>query len=545
MAYRRFSISTKGPTRDASWNPRVLCLGSRFPEVPAVDSYAVQLLIGWFMREIIEGSEEPDRRAWHALLAAQVMAIAAVGCYCAWSQRYLYADGAGFFLSLLQNRDVADWFPARQFAHLLTQYPAVFLVRSLGCRDVNLIGQTYGATLFLLPTVGLLLTWWAARKAPGQFLVFPMLSHAILFLDTSFVIFCETHVAVMLFWPVLYLLLYCNPLTVLRSALLLGLTILATHTYESYLFLVWPLMFAVVRRGRTAWMERRYGEVLTCAVCGLALLNSFAVALHSTIIPFDATNRGNFAISFLVHLAYPPVWFSLMAITSALWCVIFPGRVRGWRVAQFLTAGSGLLVAVLPVAGFVVPPLQYSARVQALYVPLILGGLAIVTMSAVRSMPAVSKERSAALWRLTATACAVAVIFHCGATVQWNRYRSVFLKELAENRGIIPYERCSMSGTAIDELARHGDWASIVRDLVEHPVPVLRPLVIAQFNWDWAMPSLSIAFSALNSESVSTIISAPDWTEWQPFDLRNPDAIPDLIDYGVPTVLGQHGSARQ
>lgn len=470
----------------------------------------MEALIRHFRQKVINGPGGMDAGAWPALMAIQLLTLAALGCYCAWSQRYLFADGSLNFLGILRTRTVVDWFPAREFAHLVTELPAIFLLRNLGCRDVNLVGLTYGATLFFVPVGGLFVTWWAARQAPGHYLAYPMLSHSILFLDTSFLIFSEIYVAVSLFWCLLYLLMFSERLNVVRSGLLIGCAVLATRTYECYLFLSWLLVLAAWLRGRTAWTGSTYGELATCGICMLLFLTAFVVSLYSTIVPRDPANRGDFARAMLEHLGYPPVWFSLMVIACALWCLFWPGRKRGWRVIWFLTIACGIAVAVLPVAGVVMPWFQYTSRVQSVYVPLVLGGLVLLNRPAASSASAHRTTGQADLWRLTAWTCSVAVVFHIAATMQWNRYRSVLMHELVEHRGVIAFDQ-----TAAREF---------------------------EFNWGWAMPCLSVTLSALNLGSVSTIIENPDpKAGWQPFDPRNPGAIPDLREYGISVVVHERG----
>jgi hypothetical protein len=182
-----------------------------------------------------------------------------------------------------------------------------------------------------------------------------------------------------------------------------------------------------------------------------------------------------------------------------------PGPLRGSRWVWFVTIACGSVVAVLPLVGVVRPWLQYAARVQGLYVPLILGGLAALDRYAIWPASANRTKCHAQLWRLTAWTCAVTVFFHCGATNQWNRYRAVIVQELAEHRGLIAFERSAAPSY--------------------------------EFNWGWTMPSLSIALSALNLGSVSAIIENPDSPRWQPIDPENPATLPDLRPYGVPTVL--------
>src|SRR5690348_8721248 len=184
-----------------------------------------------------------DRRAWLTLVVAPFMALAAVNGYCVLSQRYLVQDGSYFFLIILRGHGYGMWDHARDYANLLTQFPAVALIRDAGCRDVKWIGLAFGAALFFLPIAGLLLAWWAARQAPRHYLLYPLLSYAILFQDAGLFIISESHVAAALFWPMLYLLLLSERLTIVRSAVLIGLAIAAIRSFEIYLFLSWLLLF--------------------------------------------------------------------------------------------------------------------------------------------------------------------------------------------------------------------------------------------------------------------------------------------------------------
>lgn len=506
-----------------------------------VPYHARRSLIDWIMQQMIEGLGTTScRRPWHVLMAVQLLAFAVLGCYRTWSQEHLYADGAHYFLGLLEHRAVADWYSARQFAFLVTQWPTVFLLRDLGCRDINLVCLTYGATLFLLPLIGILPAWWAARRAPGEYLVYPILSQSMLFLDTSFFIISETHVAAAIFWPLLYLLLFSERWTMGRAMLLIGLAVLATRMYESYLFLAWPLLFVAWRRGQSAWSAGRRADSLICGVCGLLFLTGFAVALYFTIFPRDPFQQGIFAVSLLAHVAYPPVWFSLLSLAGVLWCLLFPERRCCWRMMHKLTIGCGLFVALLPICGFVVPGLQFVARVQSLYLPLVLGGLAI--MRYYDKLPPTTTNRSVELFRLASWACAVAVVFQSGAVAQWNGYRSILSRELARNRGVIDYDESAMAGPMLEKLVEREYVSYWLCEFAQHPGNVLKQLELAQFNFGIGgyMPSLSVALSALNLGEVTTIINSPDSLRWQAFDARDLASIPDLREYGVPTVLDQH-----
>lgn len=472
---------------------------------------------------------------WNMLLLAQLASFALIGFYSTWTQRYLYGDGANFFLRLLKYQKVSDWFPARYFSHVLTQFPAVFLLGNLGCRDVGAVGATYGATLYLLPLVGLLLTWWAARQAPQDCLVYPLITSSVLYLDVSGFIISESSMAVSLFWPILYLLLFSKRLTMIRTLVLIGLSVLVTHTYECYIFLAWPLILVAAQRGRVAWMARKYGELIACSCCGLLMLAAFAISLQSVLIPQDEGSRANFAISVLLHLLYPPVWFSLLTLISTLWCIFLPESQRGRRLMRSALIVSGITVSLLPVAGIVAPSMQYISRIQVLYVPLLMGMAVALRTSFWRPNPSTSVGQQDRLWMLAAGACLVASVFQAVSTFRWDCYRTVLIQELSERRGVISYDQSAVSVPEIERLGQSEGRTALWNQFISDPRRFAHRIELCQFDWGWATPSLCVALSALNLGSISTIVCAPGTPGWQPFDPRQADSIPDLRAYGVST----------
>jgi hypothetical protein len=90
---------------------------------------------------------------------------------------------------------------------------------------------------------------------------------------------------------------------------------------------------------------------------------------------------------------------------------------------------------------------------------------------------------------------------------------------------------------------RHRGWAENVAAVsqLEAATLSLPRYAVIQFSdgFEWSRPSLSVALSALNLGSVSTIVAAPVATKWQPFDPRDITKRPDLRDYGIPVVIQQ------
>jgi hypothetical protein len=124
-----------------------------------------------FMPDLDDRVRMTSRGAWTALVAAELVALAVLACCNTISQRYLYGDGASFFLALLKNRSITHYDWARYFAHVVTQFPTVFLLKNLGCRDVNLTGMTYACARVclcsLLPSRSTRPSFHAIRRSGG------------------------------------------------------------------------------------------------------------------------------------------------------------------------------------------------------------------------------------------------------------------------------------------------------------------------------------------------------------------------------------------
>jgi hypothetical protein len=438
-----------------------------------------------------------------------VLLFIAVGCHAARSQRYLFADGANYFLTLLQTRDVSSFYPARQYAHWLTQFPTVVLLRDLGSTDVKLAGLTYGATIFLLPVLGLIAAWWSTRGSSVDYMLFPLLSHAILFLTGSFFATAESHVAPPLFWCLLLTFVASPRITPLRAALLVVLALAATRTYESFLFLSWPLLYAAARRASRAWAADAVFEAGACAASMFLLLCAAAVSLKSTIHPVDVGQRSEFMQGMMRHLSYPPVWFSLGALIVCVlcFCVRLPRASLTLLLLAVLSGGIAVCAVAVRSPESIKPVFQYHARVQDLYVTLLLGGT-LLLRRVPEHLSALPRQRRV-VWGVVVVTATVSATWQFVATRQWNAYRAALLTDLTEREGLIRFEDSCVSGT--------GDTGDR----------------LSQFNWNWAMPSLSVALGALNLDAVPAIVENRDVNEWEPFDPRVPEEIPRLEEYGV------------
>jgi len=90
--------------------------------------------------------------------------------------RFFFADGAFFFLQILEGRSV--FFPAegRAATYLLTQWPAPMMIAA-GCRDIQWLAWFFGAGLMLMPALihGTSILLLLRRKLKLQALVYIMM----------------------------------------------------------------------------------------------------------------------------------------------------------------------------------------------------------------------------------------------------------------------------------------------------------------------------------------------------------------------------------
>ncbi|MFO1045418.1 MAG: hypothetical protein U0941_26870 [Planctomycetaceae bacterium] len=457
----------------------------------------------------VDASDEACQRSWKALFIALLIAFSLLASVCTLTHRYLFADGAGFFLGLLTNQKVSDFFPTRYYTHVVTQLPTVVLLHDLGLRNATLAGLIYGANLFFLPMIGLSVTWWAAQRAPVHYLFFPFLSHAILTLTSSLMISNDSYPAVSVFWCLLYMLKFSDRLNLVRTALILTMAILSTRMYESFLFLAWPLVYVSWQRGRAAQRSRNRFEICICAISGLLFVVSAGVALYSTAFPFHAGNRGDFLRATGVHLAYGPVLFSLLILYGILWQIFLTRRPPGrffWR----LVVASGIVVAIAPVLGLHQPwTYQYASRVQSIYVPLLLGSLVAVNPPALAGCRVTSENQQSHLRKLLALTCLVTLVFQGAATWRWMNYRQDIVVALSKQRG----------------------------EFYSEPLDLPK-----EFEWGWAMPPLSVTLCAIDLGSIPTIIPNPELNGWAIFDAQKPAEFPDLSHYGISNDLSTRKS---
>lgn len=452
---------------------------------------------------------------------AQVALLGVLAAQMVLSQRYLFADGVFFHWRLMEFRSVFQWFPARRFSHLLTQWPTIAVMQWFDCHDMRLLSTIYGATQFLVPVAGLLAVAWAGRAAPSHFLLMPLLSASILTMTTSFVVFHESWVTIALFWLILHLLLFSVRMTWLRGIVLIAASTLVTRTYESFLFLSLPLFVAAALRARSAWRRRERWDAACCSASAVLAVVGAAISLREFLHPFDPQNRENFLIAVGQHLKYPPVWLTLGILLAFMLLTLGPSRLAGGRAATIFLTFLGICSLLQGLVPFIVPcqiepELQYVSRPQFLYVPFALGVLSIGLARWPDQFAPPSKEKRRKLEALAALMTVSAFLFQWGATMEWNRFRKAVLAEVEPARGVLAYEDSILNA---ENVARESS-------------PALSPCK-QRFQWSWTTPVFTAYSSALEHGRVRTVIANRAGLSWEPFDPHLMEPYAWMRNYGI------------
>ena len=171
-----------------------------------------------------------------AVLGLVVLPVAIV------SQSHLYADGAAFFVAILESGkvDVAGHTLARVGHHVMTQVAATAAMKC-GISSVRHLSWLYGIGLFYLP-------WFAYMLASLLFIRSKMILEAILVTMiyclltcfTSFFIISESHLGASLFVLTLATIVTCDLKRWPARMALLFLWLLSLSAYE-----FWAIFFPV------------------------------------------------------------------------------------------------------------------------------------------------------------------------------------------------------------------------------------------------------------------------------------------------------------
>jgi hypothetical protein len=378
------------------------------------------------------------------------------------SLQCLYADGSALFTHVLEQEDVVAWARSRYCANLVFQLPLLTALK-LGCTNLHLLQLAYGAGCFLPWVVSMALCYY---MAPQHFWLV-MLGCAFGHLNAAFLSVGECIIAHAFFWPVLFAVLFVRPLTLVAAIIMVNSSLVLLFSYESLLFLGPLLGFLALARifnvGEKNWSRVAFG------LSFVLLISAALIALNSVLHPQDPQNFSGFRTGLRSTLRIPTwttgwsfIWLFLMGVVC----------VRGKRFTEprFKLVIS-LMVAAIIVWGtwpLVAPTRlhvwrQYDCRPLQLMVPLAL----LIVAWAMTRKPGWFEWRRPYLVAFSASWLLAQSLWHISTTWQWNEFVGTFRGVLAAQKGPI-----YLHDTALNRPPVEGH--------------------VLTFDWDWAMPSLSI-----------------------------------------------------
>ena len=439
-----------------------------------------------------------------SLIALYLLSIA----YVVVTQRTFYADGAHYFLKLLEERSFiyGDDF-ARHYAHYVTQFPIVILIRIFDVKDIEILSYAFGLGLYFPQLISLWLCYSIARRKNIYFMLFPIIAIFGIYMNVSFMSVHESHVISNIFWPMLFYLVLKDELAWKDGIVLILLGVVFTRSYESALFLGSILLVVTVLTMRERWQKTSLRTKATWIILTALLVGSIVIAAYSIIFPRCPDNETAFLSSFSTIFEDLPAllsFFYILIISLSIFSRKFTESIF-YKAIFVLLACATAFISLTPLImpEFTKPYLQYPARVYMTYMLPLFSIVAYFVLKGTIIVPE-------GTWKKIAALVAVLVIgqtvWQTLATKQWDGFRHVFKDELAQHSGAVPFEDTILTQEMI------GDQ------------------LIEPMDWEWINPTLSIVWS--KHQNVKTIILNPPSSGWQPFDPLNVNSLPKIEGFG-------------
>jgi hypothetical protein len=487
----------------------------------------------------------PDFTRAACCLFGLMLAMAAV------TSRALYADGANWFLQVLEKQTFVPSLPCRMFSCAVIQWPLVLLIK-LGVTNLSALRFAFGVGCFLPWAIGL---WICHRLAP-RFFWLVLVGCAAGYLNAAFMAIGEHIVTHAFFWPPVFAILFVRPLTRFAAIALIGSATILLFSYESLAFLGPPLaatsLWRAVRGGERGWRRWTFiaATILFLTATGIAIQNVLHPLIPAQLSYFrdglqQIINSPGWTemwtagwVLLMVAMALPAEKISRIPFRHFLAAFAFVMTLVFWRqwgihLPRGITVPLALFVAVVFVlpefsrfinskigivllGGMVVlwglwpmlspmsvePYRQYYERSLNLVVPFSL--LPVAHILAFR--PRWLAGRQPVLISLAAALLFAQSLWHIGATWQWNKYIGTLKSVLASRAGPVEFGSTPLAAT-------------------------MNGFRVYRFDWSWANPSLSIALSSDGKIASLLLPSHPE--DWEPFKPLIPATLPDLSKFNV------------
>lgn len=403
------------------------------------------------------------------------------------------ADGAWYFMSILQSKDFTYIAWNRQFANYLTQWPLVASLR-LGLSSPGVLRLLFGLGHLLPFALAYAALKWQVRRGSEPALLYTYVFGILtITLSSDFVLMGEHQLLLPLAWPVLAFLMRPRLFNLAEWSLAVVLSFLLIRIYEPALVVFVCFFLVVFTSGRkdlkAALLQRNYGLILAVMLCMLCWLAGMRISVDGILHPRDPANRSAFAAA-IVHVVVNPV---LQMSAVSLVCFIAGMRFPKARLAWFAIAAFVAFGLYRERFSLFNAQVSFDSRVLILLLPILIALAAWI----LPKFP-LSARLSARDSRWFGAIFLCSIVVNVAGTNVWRDFAHK-VEALARGRddGLVP--------------------ASVHR-LDQSPL-----------GWVWAFPSLSIT---LGAPHVGSVLLNGENAGWQPFDPKTELPLPSFAGYG-------------
>ena len=448
------------------------------------------------------------------ILLASLVVVAALSVL---ALRGLVADGAYYFVVLLERRWPTTVEPGRIFAHLLTQWPLVVGLQA-GITDIPTLRYLHSLGLYYLAPVHLVLCYWMVPHAQRDALVWPLLSLFAGSLNAWFAAVTESHVLTFLFWPLALFLVYGRFADTHKLILFVLLSLATLLSYET--MAAQGLLLAGISLSRVKSSKTSTERTVWLSTTGV-FLAGVVIASYFALYPRKPANRAAFVSGVfrftgatIYDLNYPVLLsvLGLALVGGFFFCGSLKPRISGYLLGAFGTGAAAVAFAPIVLPESLRPLQQFQARAWIGFLPVALG---IAMLVARRWRPSPTGFRFALA---TVTLLAFAQLsWHICATGQWHGYTQVFKNDLRMHAGFVPFESSGLARTRVG--------MQVIRNL----------------TWEFTVQLMSIALAP--NGQVSTIIGVPggNWWPYDPDERNDPANFQRPMDAGSLPRLERYG----
>lgn len=409
-----------------------------------------------------------------------VLAIAA--------DRHLFGDASWFLVKLLSEGHVAIWtqhwpwdfYVSRIGTFSIFEGPTLLASRLLP-ENLRVLSAVFGASLFLHKPLSLAVCYWVAPDK--RFVLFPAASIFAATINAEMYICSETHLVISLFWMLLFLVVFSEPLTLQRRLFVIALSLPTVLCYETW------AVFGTVLAAASLWPAFRRGAGRTDRAFRVCLaawyLLGAALAVFAIVHPRDFGNRANFLVSLLsvsTSVRTNPGILASWVAAFAMLGLVLAGPSRRWMIRALVSVS--LVASALVVVRILARPdltdfgLHVAARAFHLPIPL---GLAFVFLLAYTGSVTIDRKTFGSLFVVLSVLGLAQTTWNLLATTEWSNMLALMRQELRSRSGPIPYDESVLSRPGIGGQppgAPNNRWALLPLSILESDRKIVKSLVV-------------------------------------------------------------------